>query len=70
MSTVATARPLWRRLIGFNLLTALVLGVGGFFLGWFIGGRIQGSSITYYTTEAGQNDLALLLATASGSPAS
>ena len=61
MSTVATARPLWRRLIGFNLLTATALGVGGFFLGWFIGDRIQGSSITYYSTEAGQNDLALLL---------
>ena len=45
MSTVATTRPLWRRLIGFNLLTALALGVGGFFLGWFIGDRIQGSSI-------------------------
>ncbi len=61
MSTVATARPLWRRLIGFNLLTATALGVGGFFLGWFIGDRIQGSSISYYSTEAGQNDLALLL---------
>ena len=61
MSTVATARPLWRRLIGFNLLTATALGVGGFFLGWFIGDQIQGSSITYYSTEAGQNDLALLL---------
>jgi len=61
MSTVATGRPLWRRLIGFNLITALALGVGGFFLGWFIGDRIQGPSIIYYSTEAGQNDLALLL---------
>ncbi len=30
-------RPLWRRLIGFNLLTAVLLGVGGYYLGWFIG---------------------------------
>ena len=29
------ARPLWRRLVGFNLLAAVVLGVGGFYLGWY-----------------------------------
>ena len=26
-------RPLWRRLVGFNLLTAVLLGVGGYYLG-------------------------------------
>jgi len=30
------SRPLWRRLIGFNLLSAVLLGVGGYYLGWFI----------------------------------
>ena len=28
-----TRRPLWRRLLGFNLLSAVVLGVGGYYLG-------------------------------------
>ena len=36
------SRPLWRRLIGFNLLTAVILGVGGYYLGWFIGHQIDG----------------------------
>ena len=26
------SRPLWRRLVGFNLLSAVLLGVGGYFL--------------------------------------
>ena len=30
-------RSVWRGLIGFNLLTAIVLGIGGFFLGAWIG---------------------------------
>ena len=42
-----TARPLWRRLLGFNLLTAVVLGVGGYYLGWFIGHQISGPSYKY-----------------------
>lgn len=49
-STAATAasapappeRPLWRKLIGFNLLTAVILGVGGYYLGWFIGHQVDG----------------------------
>ena len=41
------SRPLWRRLIGFNLLTAVLLGVGGYYLGWFIGHQIKGTSFKY-----------------------
>jgi len=54
-------RPLWRRLIGFNLLTALVLGVGGYYLGWLIGHQINGHSYKYQA-KTGENDVALLLA--------
>ena len=34
-----------RRLIGFNLLTAVVLGVVGFYVGWWLGHQITGPSI-------------------------
>jgi cytochrome c oxidase subunit I len=56
-----TQRPLWRRLIGFNLLTAVLLGVGGYYLGWFIGHQIGGPSYKY-EVKSGENDVALLLA--------
>jgi cytochrome c oxidase subunit 1 len=39
-ATTVARRPLWRRLLGFNLLAAIVLGVAGFFLGSWIGSRI------------------------------
>jgi len=54
-------RPLWRRLIGFNLLTAVLLGVGGYYLGWFIGHQINGPSFKY-EEATDENDVALLLA--------
>src|ERR1700726_1380323 len=54
-------RPWWRRLIGFNLLTAVVLGVGGYYLGWFIGHEIVGKSFEF-RAKTDENDLALLLA--------
>ena len=54
------AGPLWRRLIGFNLLQRVLLGVGGYYLGWFIGHQIYGKSFEYQTT-ADENDVALLL---------
>jgi cytochrome c oxidase subunit 1 len=60
----ATARPttpLWRRLIGFNVLTAIVLGILGWLLGSWIGGRISGQSLSYFSSEAGQNDIAVFL---------
>jgi cytochrome c oxidase subunit 1 len=49
-----------RRLIGFNLLTAVVLGVGGFYLGWWLGHQVKASSIDYFS-DTGQNDIALFV---------
>src|SRR5438270_2115743 len=65
MSAIAvTARPttpLWRRLIGFNVLTGIVLGILGWLLGSWIGGRISGQSLSYSSSEAGQNDISIFL---------
>src|SRR6202165_4119310 len=55
------ARALWRRLIGFNPPSAVRLGGGGYYLGWFIGHQIGGSSYKYQA-KTSENDLALLLA--------
>ncbi len=55
-------RPLWRRLIGFNLLSALVLGVAGYYLGWWIGHLITDTKSFEYTEAVDENDVALLLA--------
>jgi cytochrome c oxidase subunit 1 len=55
-----TRRPLWRRLLGFNLLTAVILGVGGYYLGWWIGHLINGPSFEY-ESATDENDVALLL---------
>jgi cytochrome c oxidase subunit 1 len=64
MSTIAVPavkRPMWQRLIGFNLLTAIVLGIVGWLVGYFIGDHIHGAGLEYYTVSAGQNDVAILL---------
>ena len=50
-----------RRLIGFNLLTAVVLAVVGFYAGWWLGHQITGPSIEYFG-DTGQNDIALFIA--------
>ncbi|MEA2140008.1 MAG: cytochrome c oxidase subunit [Solirubrobacteraceae bacterium] len=55
-------RPLWRRLIGFNLLSAVLLGVGGYYLGWFIGHQVSSSKSFEFISATDQNDVALLLA--------
>jgi len=57
-----TQRPVWRRLLGFNLLTAVLLGVGGYYLGWFIGRQIGFEGSFHYQTKSDENDVALLLA--------
>ena len=57
----ASRRPLWRRLVGFNLLTAVLLGVAGYYLGWFIGHQINGKSFEFQSATD-ENDVALLLA--------
>src|SRR5207248_9952995 len=61
VSAQPAPRPVWRRLIGFNLLTAVILGVGGYYLGWWIGHEIGGKSYEFQT-KTNQNDVALLLA--------
>jgi cytochrome c oxidase subunit I len=53
-------RQLWREVISFNLLTGLLLGVAGFYLGWWIGHRIHASSLAYFS-DTNQNDVALML---------
>jgi cytochrome c oxidase subunit I len=60
VSRAVNPRPLWRRLIGFNLLSAVVLGVGGYYLGWWIGHLIKSPSFAY-ETATDENDVALLL---------
>ena len=60
--TAPAHRPLWRRLIGFNLLTAVVLGVGGYYLGWWIGHLVTEGKSFEYTAKTDENDVALLLA--------
>jgi cytochrome c oxidase subunit 1 len=52
--------PLWRRLAGFNLLSAVLLGVGGYLLGSWLGHRISEPSLDYMAST-GENDIALAL---------
>jgi len=65
MSAIAVSVPAprsgWRQLMGFNLLTGIVLGIGGWYLGHLIGDHIHGAGVVYYSTEAGQNDIAIML---------
>jgi cytochrome c oxidase subunit 1 len=51
----------FRRLIGFNLLTAVVLGVVGFYVGWRLGHLVKAPSLDYFD-DTGQNDIALFVA--------
>jgi cytochrome c oxidase subunit I len=50
-----------RRLLGYNLLTAVVLGIVGFYVGWWLGHLVKGKSLAYFD-DTGQNDIALFLA--------
>ncbi len=52
--------PNWRRLIGFNLLTAILLGIGGYYLGWYIGHWINGPSLAY-RNDIDQNDISVFM---------
>ena len=38
-----------------------MLGIAGWYIGYFIGGRITGANLTYYSDSAGQNDIAIML---------
>jgi cytochrome c oxidase subunit I len=53
--------PLLRRLIGFNLLTAVVLAAVGYYVGWWLGHQVSGKSLDYFG-DTGQNDIALFFA--------
>ncbi len=50
-----------RRLFGFNLLTGVVFGIVGFYVGWRLGHQVKGPSIDYFG-DTGQNDIALFVA--------
>ena len=50
-----------RRLVGFNLLSAVILGVVGFYVGWWLGHLFEAASIDYFD-DTGQNDIALFIA--------
>jgi cytochrome c oxidase subunit I len=50
-----------RRLVGFNLLAAVVLAAVGYYLGWWLGHQINAKSLDYFG-DTGQNDVALFLA--------
>jgi cytochrome c oxidase subunit 1 len=50
-----------RRLLGYNLLSAVVLGVIGYYVGWWLGHQITGPSLAYFS-DTGQPDIALFLA--------
>ncbi len=52
--------PVWRRLVGFNLLTAVILGIGGWYAGWFGAHAIAGSSLDYFGA-IDFNELSLVL---------
>jgi cytochrome c oxidase subunit I len=59
-ATAPAQRPVWRRLLGFNLLAGIVLGIAGYWLGYWIGTLIHAPSLDYYG-DTGQNDIAILL---------
>jgi cytochrome c oxidase subunit I len=50
-----------RKLIGFNLLTAVILGVVGFYVGWWLGHLFKAESLDYFE-DTGQNDISLFIA--------
>src|SRR5690242_11773080 len=52
-------RPAWRGLIGFNLLTAILLGIGGFYLGAWIGGKMAVGHDYLIGTD--QNDVGIFM---------
>jgi len=56
-----------RQLLGFNVLTGIVLGIAGWFLGYYgIGIHVHGAGEAYYSLTAGQNDIAIMLGYALG----
>jgi len=60
MNAELTARPRRGNVLGFNLLTGIVLGVAGFYLGWWLGHQIHAKSLEFIA-DTNQDDIALLL---------
>jgi cytochrome c oxidase subunit 1 len=58
-TSIEARRPVWRGLIGFNLLTAIALGIGGFFLGAWIGGKMAVGHDYLIGTD--QNDVGVFM---------
>src|ERR1700730_17023123 len=58
-AAIALRPPLLRRLLGFNLLMAIALGIGGFFLGAYLGGQIAVGK--KYLLGTDQNDVGVFL---------
>ncbi len=63
MSAIAVEQhpPVWRRLVGFNLLTGCLLGIGGWYVGWFAAHGIVGPSIAYFA-DVDYNELSVFMA--------
>src|SRR6478735_5552540 len=59
MNATAERRSPWRAVFGWNVLTGIVLGVGGFYLGWWVGHQIHAKTIAYFA-DTNQNDVALM----------
>src|SRR5579875_162572 len=58
----AGQRPVWRRLLEFNMFTGIVLAAVGGLIGDLIGSAIHAPSIDFFGAEAGYNDISVLLA--------
>jgi cytochrome c oxidase subunit I len=50
-----------RRLVGFNLLTACLLGIGGWYVGWYSAHAVVGPSLDYFG-DVDFNELSIVLA--------
>jgi len=50
-----------RRLVGFNLLTACLLGIGGWYVGWFAAHGVVGPSLEYFGS-VDFNELSIVMA--------
>ncbi|HEX5822089.1 MAG TPA: cbb3-type cytochrome c oxidase subunit I [Solirubrobacterales bacterium] len=61
MNTERTARSPLRGLIGFNVVSGILLGIVGFYFGWWLGHQIHFTNYEY-VADTGQNDIALFLA--------
>src|ERR1051325_1447817 len=55
----ALRAPVARRLVGFNLFSAIALGIGGFFLGAYLGGQIAVGKDYLLGTD--QNDVGVFM---------